>query len=157
VIHLDGVRLLTIRDVFDRLCPLMGREFPNPGLDQDRNRSAVLHDLVQRALGYDGYDDNGQFPDVPDQLLEIKLQTSPTIDLGLVSPDDKDIIALIPQARHCDVRYAVIYASLRDGRIRLDHLVLTTGARFFEHFVRFGGLTQNKKRQLRLPDDFFEA
>ena len=64
--------------------------FVNAGFDQERNRGAALHALVCKALGYAGYQDDGQFPDVRHQLLEVKLQTSPTIDLGLVRPDSTE-------------------------------------------------------------------
>lgn len=153
--ELDRAKLLPIGDVFTRLQRLVGQTFRNPGLDQERNRGALLHDLVQKSLGAAGYADTGQFPDVPDQLLEIKLQTSPTVDLGLVSPDSVEQISDIPQARHCDVRYAVLFASIDKEHVRLNRLVLTTGADFFRHFTKFGGLTVNKKRQLHLPGDFF--
>jgi hypothetical protein len=75
-----------IQSVFDRLRVLIGSSFPNAGHDQERNRGAELHRLVCKALDYQSYADDGQFPDVKNQLLEVKLQTAPTIDLGLVEP-----------------------------------------------------------------------
>ena len=78
--------LIPIDDLFGRLKSLVDQVFPDPGSDQERNRGADLHRLVCQALGYDDYRDDGQFPDVPHQLLEVKLQTSSTIDLGLVCP-----------------------------------------------------------------------
>ena len=148
-------QLLPIAEVFRRLRPLVGSTFPDPGQDQDRNRGAALHALIQTTLGGAAFVDTGQFPDVPNQLLEVKLQTAQTVDLGLVDPDGEEPLPLFPALRPRDVRYAVVYAST-DGRIvRLDRLVMTTGANFFTHFMRFGGLGVNKKRQIRLPRDFF--
>lgn len=148
----DG--FLPLQDLYPRLCKLVGQNIIDPGSDQERNRGAVLHELVQRALGFDAYADTGQFPDVPEQLLELKLQTSPTIDLGLVCPDSTEQIELIPQARHCDVRYAVFYAALVGEKLRIDHVVLTTGEVFFQFFRKFEGKEINRKLQIRLPDGF---
>jgi len=146
---------LPIQDVFDRLTGLIGSTLRDPGRDQERNRGAALHNAVCRKLGKPSWRDDGQFPDVTDQLLEIKLQTAPTIDLGLVCPDGNEAIADYPEFHHRDVRYAVFYATLRKSAVRLDHLILTTGADFFTFFRRFEGKVKNAKLQIPLPGDFF--
>ena len=79
--------LLPIAVIYEKLTPLLGQRFPDSGVDQERNRRDALHRLVCGRLGYSGYQDDGQFPDVRHQLLEVKLQTAPTIDLGFVAPD----------------------------------------------------------------------
>lgn len=149
-------QLLPIGEVFERLAKLTGQRFKNPGLDQERNRGAVLHRLVQLALGDDEYSDSGQFPDVVSQLLEVKLQTSPTIDLGLVSPDGDEQLAINPALMHRDVRYAVFYASVVGADLTIDHVVVSAGADFFTFFRRFDGLVTNKKLQIPLPKTFFD-
>jgi len=152
--------LLPIRTIFERLTPLIGQRFADRGRDQERNRGADLHRLVCQALGYDNYHDNGQFPDILHQLLEVKLQTSPTIDLGLVTPDSTTVLD-IPmlnrqQVRHCDVRYALFYA-VTDGReVTLTHFYLTTGQAFFDRFPQFQGRVLNRKLQIPLPGNFFD-
>ena len=158
--HPQAGELLTIRAVFERLSRLIGQSFADAGIDQERNRGAALHRLVCAALGYASYQDDGQFPDVRHQLLEIKLQTSPTIDLGLVRPDSTEILD-VPmirekQIRHCDVRYAVFYAGIDAGQVRLTHLFLTTGEAFFRRFTQFKGKVLNAKLQIPLPTDFFD-
>jgi hypothetical protein len=103
----DG-QLLPISQVFGRLCALIGISFDDIGRDQERNRWAALHSLACIALGYEKYTDNGQFPDILHQLVEIKLQTASTIDLGLVSPNSAERLDLPPLGevlvRHSDVR-----------------------------------------------------
>lgn len=151
--------LRPIREIFERLSPLVGQTFPDPGMDQERNRGAALHGLVCQALGYSRYEDTGQFPDIKHQLLEIKLQTSPTIDLGLVEPSGQDSLDVQnlgdTQPRHCDTRYAMFYAK-SDGRtVRLTHLFVTTGEKFFTRFQKFGGKVINGKIQIPLPRGFF--
>jgi hypothetical protein len=106
------------------------------------------------------YGDNGQFPDIPQQLLEIKLQTSPTIDLGLVLPNSDEFLAIpalgSTQPRHRDVRYAVFCGKSADGKVTLSHLFMTSGEGFFRQFRRFEGKVRNGKLQIPLPGNFFE-
>lgn len=152
--------LLPIREIFERLSPLVGQKFPDPGVDQDRNRGAALHRLVCQQLGYQRYEDNGQFPDIPHQLLEVKLQTSPTIDLGLVQPTSEEHLESgrigSLQPRHCDTRYALFCAVTNGVQVTLTHLFVTTGADFFKRFRRFEGNVTNGKIQIPLPRDFFD-
>jgi hypothetical protein len=154
-------QLLPIAEVFERLSPAVGQSFPDAGRDQERNRGAALHRLVCEFLGYSDYRDDGRFPDVRHQLLEVKLQTSPTIDLGLVRPDSCGLLDLPQiagtQVRHCDVRYAVFYAVIEGGDVRLTHLFLTTGEGFFGRFPQFQGKVLNNKIQMHLPDSFFTS
>lgn len=152
--------LLPIASVFDQLSALVGERFPDVGYDQERNRGAALHRIVCKALGYKNYADDGQFPDIRHQLIEVKLQTSPTIDLGLVTPDSQSPLD-VPQlgnyqVRHCDVRYAIFYAEIASKTVVIRNVYLTSGASFFERFPRFGGKVLNKKLQIPLPADFFD-
>lgn len=151
--------LLPIADIFDRLSPLVGVSFADPGRDQERNRGAALHRLVCERLGYSRYEDNGQFPDIRHQLLEVKLQTSRTIDLGLVLPSSTGHMDIQQvgnfHPRHCDTRYAMFYATTDGKEVTLTHLFVTTGADFFNRFRRFEGKVINGKIQIPLPRDFF--
>ena len=130
-------------------------------LTQERNHGAALHRLVCQCLSDTDYRDDGQFPDVRRQLLEVKLQTSPTINLGLVRPDNTEALD-IPhvegqQIRHCDVRYALFSAHSDRKYLTLTHLFLSTGERFFTRFPQFQGEALHRKLQIPLPADFFEA
>jgi hypothetical protein len=151
--------LLPIAMLHARLSRLIGASFSDAGHDQERHRGAGLHRLVCAALGYASYQDDGRFPDVRHQLLEVKLQTSPTVDLGLVQPSSFEPLAVPKvaghQVRHCDVRYAIFYARTDGAMVTLTHLFLTTGEAFFGRFPQFQGKVLNKKRQIRLPDNFF--
>jgi hypothetical protein len=151
--------VLTIAEVHRRLSQLVGKEIADPGLLQDRNRGVGLQKLAGSALGIATYADMGQFPDIRGQAVEVKLQLSPTIDLGLVTPDSEDAAPeLGPDLRHCDVRYAIAYATrVRDNRVRIDAVVTSTGQGFFGEFQRFEGLVRNAKRQIPLPRGMFEA
>lgn len=152
--------LLPIAALFSRLRSLAGASFPDSGWDQERRRGADLHRLVCRALGYSDYADDGRFPDVRHQLLEVKLQTSPTIDLGLVRPDSADALdvpkILGRQLKHKDVRYVLFYATTDGRTVALTHIFLTTGQAFFTRFPQFRGKILNKKIQIPLPAGFFD-
>jgi hypothetical protein len=158
--HATPETLLPIATVFQRLRSLVGKRFADSGHDQERNRGAALHRLVCEALGYRSYQDDGRFPDVRHQLLEVKLQTASTIDLGLVTPaseaplDEPQILSR--QIRHCDVRYAIFSAQTDGTTVTLTRLYLTTGRDFFARFPQCQGRVLNRKLQIPLPRDFFD-
>lgn len=152
-------QILPIAEIYARLSRLIGATFQDTGRDQERNRGAGLHRLVCAALGYSDYQDDGQFPDVRHQLLEVKLQTSPTVDLGLVLPSSTELLD-VPQldghqVRHCDVRYAIFCGHTDGFQVTLTHFFLTTGEAFFTRFPQFQGRVLNRKLQIPLPVDFF--
>lgn len=159
--HPQAGQLLPIAVVFERLRALVGATFADAGYDQERNRGAGVHRLVCKQLGYAGYQDDGQFPDIRHQLIEVKLQTSPTIDLGLVTPRSTEALD-VPQIkrqviRHCDVRYAIFYARTDGSRVTITHFFLSTGEAFLTRFPQFQGKVLNKKLQIPLPGDFFDT
>jgi hypothetical protein len=161
ILHPAKDKILAIQSVYQKLHTLIGESFVDAGADQERNRGAALHRLVCQALGYRTYQDDGQFPDVRHQLLEVKLQTSPTIDLGLVTPESIEPLD-VPmidgkKIRHCDVRYGIFYANVASGMVTLTHFFLSTGEAFFSRFPQFQGKVLNAKRQIPLPADFFEG
>jgi hypothetical protein len=153
--------LLPLAELFERLSRLVGHTFDDLGADQERSRGSILHKLVCERLGYLEYLDNGSFPDILNQMLEVKLQTSPTIDLGLVCPDDTSYLDLPLingdiKVRHCDVRYAIFYGKITNKKIELTHFTLITGSDFFKRFKKFQGKVVNKKIQMRLPAWMFK-
>ena len=155
----DAGQILPVASIFERLSPMVGITFRDPGQVQERRRGADLHHHVCRHLGFSSYADDGQFPDVRQQLIEVKLQTSPTIDLGLVRPNSTAPLDMPKiqglQLRHCDVRYAIFYAVTDGTTVKLTHFLLATGSDFFGRFPQFQGKVLNKKLQIPLPTEFF--
>ncbi|MEM0991721.1 MAG: restriction endonuclease [Bacteroidota bacterium] len=153
-------KILPIKTIYESLRKVVGEKFVDPGSDQERNRGAELHRLVCKALGFSVYSDNGKFPDVRNQLLEVKLQTSPTIDLGLVSPDSESPLDMekisSTTIRHCDIRYSIFYGKIVNGYVEISNLIVVKGKDFYERLPRFEGKGLNKKIQIRLPKDYFE-
>jgi hypothetical protein len=151
--------VLPIKELFQRLQGIIGQTVDDAGSDQERLRGAALHQLVCKTLRYRIYRDGGQFPDIAHQLLEVKLQTSPTIDLGLVSPDSRAPLAMLRierhQVLHCDVRYAICVGRTDGRKVTITHLILAAGKDFFLRFPQFQGRVVNRKLQIPLPRGFF--
>jgi len=151
--------LLSIKGLHQKLRPIVGRSFPDRGAVEDRNRGGDLHRLVCSLLGYSDFADDGSCPDVKNQLLEIKLQTSPTIDLGLICPNSSDPldIPLIAgmQIAHSDLRYLVVGGATDGSMVVITRMYLVTGCDFFDFFPQFGGRVLNQKLQMHLPPNFF--
>ena len=148
-------RLLPISSIYARLSLLSGRELSYEGNDQERNRGEALHRLVCDRLDTK-FNENGRFPDVTEQLLEIKLQTSPTIDLGAIRPDSEKEIIGLPGIKHRDTRFVIFYGTQTGDKVKLTRVVVVNGADFYKHFDGFGGNVVNGKLQVTLPDELFE-
>ena len=150
-------QLLKITEIFKRLFPMVGKTISYLDAVQERNRGAELHSMICQHLGYSIYEDDGTYPDIANQLLEIKLQTSPTIDLGLHSPEDGECVVSIDGMCFYseDVRYAVFDGVVEGDRILLRNLYLVTGKDFTTYFPLFQGRGTNAKLQLPLPYNFF--
>jgi hypothetical protein len=138
------------------LLPLVGASFTDPGLTQERNRGTIIHKEACRLLGLSHFADNGQFPDVLSQLLEVKLQLARTVDLGLELPGSKTPVASTNGVLAvADMRYAIFYGARSGATITITELVVVTGRDFFKEFRQFKGNVANSKLQLRLPSDWF--
>lgn len=149
--------LLGIRKIYELLSPLVGKEMPVLGAIQERNRGAYLQDLICSRLGYSISVDDGKYPDLKNQLLEVKLQTSPTIDLGLHSPEDGKKVFSADGVTFTskDVRYAIFDGLVQGENVLLRRLYLVTGEDLPKHFPLFEGMKKNSKIQIPLPKDFF--
>ena len=150
-------QILPMKEISRKLLPLINIEFLDLGKDQDRNRGTVIHKKVCKLLGYRTFSDDGRFPDIRAQLLEVKLQTSPTIDLGVVLPSNRDVFMELDSCRirYCDVRYLVFSAKIKNGKVKIKNFALGTGEDFFKKFDQFQGKIVNKKVQIPLPKRFF--
>ena len=150
--------LLPISEVYKRLIPLVGTTIRYLDALQDRNRGSELHAAICQKLGYPRYADKGSYPDIVHQLIEVKLQTSPTIDLGLHSPEDGLTVIRAPgqSFKSKDIRYVIFDATANGEVIRLNNLYVANGRDFTSAFPLFKGKVQNKKLQIPLPKGFFD-
>lgn len=151
-------QLLRIASVYSKLLPMVGKSIDYLDAVQERNRGAELHKMICEHLGYSNYEDDGSYPDLVNQLIEIKLQTSPTIDLGLHSPEDGADVVVASGAtfKSEDIRYVVFEGEVNHDKILLKYLYLVNGKDFTEAFPLFKGKGTNAKLQLPLPNNFFD-
>jgi hypothetical protein len=150
-------KLLPISTIYNRLKPLEGYSMSRLDSLQERNRGAILHKLICEKIGFTEYEDNGAYPDIPNQLIEIKLQTSPTIDLGLHSPNGHESIytGARKQFFSNDIRYAIMSGIVKENSVIIKNLYMVTGEEFTRFIPLFGGNVQNSKLQIPLPSNFF--
>lgn len=148
--------LLSIEELGRKLSKLIGTTVPFVSAVDDKKRSAALTAKVGKALGYAGTGETAVFPKLPAQMLEVKLQTSPTIDLGRTWPSSDSPLNFqegrARMLRRRDVRFAVFYGTRVGNRIRLDKVVITAGERFWDVFATLEGKVRNTKLQITLPD-----
>lgn len=120
-----------------------------------KTRGQNLEKKVIKLLGYSN--DNlktlaGGYPDVPNQLLEVKVQDSPTIDLGKYSPELEDQFMTDEHYTAKDVRYLIALTNSKTGTI--EGVVLMAGEQLGEHFSYVANI--NYKCQRSIPMTFFE-
>jgi hypothetical protein len=119
-----------------------------------KNRGQALEKKVLELLGYDTalspflY---GGFPDIPNQLLEVKVQDSPTIDLGRYSPEKEELIVESLNLTTFDVRYLVAFTN-SSGVI--EGIVIAPGERLGDLFSYVS--SESYKCQRTIPISFFD-
>ncbi len=114
-----------------------------------KTRGQNLERKVMSLLGYDSQLVGG-FPDIPNQLLEVKVQDSSTIDLGKYSPETDNVI--FSNLTTKDVRYLI---ALTDPQNRVvESVVLVSGAELGKVFTYVSDTSF--KCQRTIPMSFFE-
>ena len=98
-----------------------------------KTKGQFLERVVANLLGYKSDDSLvGGYPDIPNQLLEIKVQDSPTVDLGKYSPSNPVTINDSMNLTTEDVRYLI---ALTDADGLIEGLILSPGANLGEAFT----------------------
>lgn len=87
-----------------------------------KTKGQMLERKVLSLLGYNG-NLSGTYPDMPNQLLEIKIQDSPTIDLGKFSPEIEERIYSDITTK--DIRYLIALTNPKTNVI--EGVVLVSG------------------------------
>jgi len=100
-----------------------------------KTRGQVLERKVLELLGYRHNDGDllyGAFPDIPNQLLEVKIQDTQTVDLGLFTPEKAEIINKDLGLTTFDVRYLIALTNPVNGVI--EGVILSPGERLGDLF-----------------------
>lgn len=117
-----------------------------------KQRGQQLERMVAYQLGYSGMHNKleGGYPDIRNQMLEIKVQDSPTIDLGKYSPQFEEQINDNFTTR--TIRYLIALTNAMDGTI--DGLIMCPGEELGKNFTYVA--EKSFKCQRSIPMSFFD-
>ncbi len=145
----DLYQLDVIRDTLSSR--MIGMQLPEL---QTKNKGQLVEKEVIQLLGYNPEIDilmEGNYPDLRHQLLEIKVQDSPTVDLGKFSPILKTKGFTNLNVSTEDVRYFIALVDRKTKKI--TSLVIMPGKEFSKHFSDVP--ETSFKCQKGIPIDFF--
>jgi hypothetical protein len=120
-----------------------------------KNRGQALERMVLELLGYTVKENEllyGAFPDIRNQLLEVKVQDSPTVDLGRFSPEREEVVIEEKNLTTFDVRYLIALTNPKTEII--EGIILTPGERLGDIFSYVS--SESYKCQRNIPMSFFE-
>jgi hypothetical protein len=120
-----------------------------------KNRGQALEKKVLELLGYEVNESDllyGAFPDIRNQLLEVKVQDSPTVDLGKFSPEKEEIVVEDSNLTTFDVRYLIVLTNPKTEII--EGIILSPGEKLGELFSYVSA--ESYKCQRAIPMSFFE-
>ena len=117
-----------------------------------KTRGQLLEKMVIEYLGY-GYDSKlvGGYPDLPNQLLEVKVQDAQTIDLGRYSPQFVETINEEMGLTTQDVRYLIALTNPQTQII--EGIILSSGKNLGDVFTYVSD--KSYKCQRSIPMSFF--
>ncbi len=118
-----------------------------------KTRGQLLEKMVIEHLGY-GYDSRlvGGYPDLPNQLLEVKVQDAQTIDLGRYSPQFIETIDEDLRLTTQDVRYLIAMTNPQTQII--EGIILSSGKNLGDVFTYVSD--KSYKCQRSIPMSFFD-
>lgn len=120
-----------------------------------KNRGQALERKVLELLGYTTNESEllfGAFPDIRNQLLEVKVQDSPTVDLGKYSPEIEEIVIPNLKISTHDIRYLIALTNQETEII--EGIILAPGEKLGEVFSYVSD--QSYKCQKSIPMKFFD-
>ncbi len=118
-----------------------------------KTRGQLLEKMVIEYLGY-GYNSRlvGGYPDLPNQLLEVKVQDAQTIDLGRYSPQFMETINEELGLTTQDVRYLI--ALTNPNTQTIEGIILCAGKNLGDVFTYVSD--KSYKCQRSIPMSFFD-
>lgn len=120
-----------------------------------KNRGQALERIVLELLGYTIKENEllyGAFPDIRNQLLEVKVQDSPTVDLGRFSPERAEFVIEEKNLTTFDVRYLIALTNPKTEVI--EGVILAPGEKLGDIFSYVS--SESYKCQRNIPMSFFE-
>ena len=149
-----------IEDLFslELLRDLVARNLIGMTLDAGatKNRGQALERLTLNMLGYDLNESDllfGGYPDIRNQLLEVKVQDTQTVDLGKFTPALEEVIVETGNLTTFDVRYLI--ALTNPETLEIEGVILCPGEKFGDLFSYVSETSY--KCQRSIPMSFFES
>ena len=141
--------MLSLEVIRDQVgLPLIGRVIDGA---ETKNRGQALEQIILEGLGYDvpvGITLEGQYPDIKNQLLEVKIQDSPTVDLGKFTPEERmDVFPDIGISTK-DIRYMIVLMDAATSTV--EGVILTPGENLGDHFSYVDGISGKSQRSIRM-------
>ena len=132
---------------------LIGRKLES---NATKNRGQALERMTLSLLGYEMAINEklvGGFPDIPNQLLEVKVQDTQTVDLGRFTPEKEEIIITGSNLTTFDVRYMIALTDPKTDII--EGIILAPGEKLGEIFTYVSDMSY--KCQRTIPMEFFNS
>lgn len=140
--------ILSLQCIKEKVSSLVGTQLV---VSDTKTKGQFLERVVANILGYSINDSLvGGYPDIPNQLLEVKVQDSPTVDLGKYSPSNPIVINDSMSLTTEDVRYLI---ALTDEGGVIEGLILSPGSCIGDVFTFVSDT--NYKCQRSIPMSFF--
>jgi len=121
-----------------------------------KNRGQLLENIFAKALGYELLDTEalaGGYPDIRNQALEIKIQDSPTVDLGKYSPEFEEVIPNCGGFTTKTMRYCIVLTN--PTTYIVEGVVLAIGDKLGENFTYIANKSYKSQRSILMS--FFES
>lgn len=121
-----------------------------------KNRGQALERMTLELLGYKmGDNENlvGGYPDIPNQLLEVKVQDTQTVDLGKFTPEKEEIVVEENKLTTFDVRYLIALTNPKTDII--EGIIVAPGEKLGEIFTYVSDVSY--KCQRTIPMSFFDS
>lgn len=145
--------LLSLETIEDAIADWLIGSVIDPAATKNRGQS--LEAIIINSLGYkvDPKDQlAGGYPDLPNQALEIKIQDSPTVDLGKHSPQVREEIFEDLGITTEEMRYLIVLTN--EATHRVEGFVLCPGRKLGDYFAYVPG--KSYKCQRSIPMAFFD-
>jgi hypothetical protein len=132
---------------------LVGKKLEN---NATKNRGQALERMTLELLGYKmASNENlvGGYPDLPNQLLEVKVQDAQTVDLGKFTPEKEEIVVEENKLTTFDVRYLIALTNPKTDII--EGIILAPGEKLGEIFTYVSDVSYKCQRSISMS--FFDS
>lgn len=148
LIDLPSQKVLPLTYIKEKVYSLIGKRLKN---GSTKTKGQELERMIAILLGYSPTDRlYGEYPDIPNQMLEVKVQDSPTVDLGKYSPQFSENITTVFNTEN--IRYIIALTNSETNII--EGMYIGPGNKLGEHFTFVSD--KSFKSQRSIPMDFFD-